>query len=72
MMVEIITAGTAIRTLFQKNGRRPSHWVPAQAVDQASAHGAKVISRGRASRLPVRISSKDFSDVVSMTNSGIR
>jgi hypothetical protein len=69
---EMSTAGTTKRTEFQKYPCIPSHCTPVQAVPQAFAHAAKVTSLGKAMRLPLRISSSDFSDVTTITNSGSR
>jgi hypothetical protein len=46
--------------------------MPVQAEAHAIFHASNVISRGRAIRLPVRISSRLFKEVVTITKSGKR
>jgi len=46
--------------------------MPEQALDQAVLQASKVTLSGNAIRLPVRISSRLFSDVVIITKSGMR
>ncbi len=66
-MAEIRTAGTTILIEFRKYGARPSQRTPVQAVLQALAQGAKVISAGGASMVPTRSSSSSLTEVASMT-----
>ena len=70
MNVEIITAGIATNIEFIKNGFTPSHWIPVQVEDQAAFHASNVISLGKETKLPARISSRDLSDVETIINSG--
>ena len=50
----------------------PWHCTPVQAESHALIQAAKVTSLGSAIRLPVRISSRLFSDVETITNNGSR
>jgi hypothetical protein len=70
--VETSTAGTTISTEFQKNGFRPLQSAPVQAWFQAFSQAATVGACGSASRLPLRISSMSFSEVVTITYIGTR
>ena len=70
MKVEIITAGIATSIEFIKNGFTPSHWIPVQVEDQAAFHASNVISLGKETKLPARISSRDLSDVDTIINNG--
>jgi len=70
--VEMATAGSTKLTEFQKLPLRPPQLTPVQALDQALIQASNEICSGSAMRLPPRMSSSVFSDVVSITNSGIR
>jgi hypothetical protein len=60
-----------MRTEFQKPELNPSQVRPVQASPHALTHGAKVISIGGEKILPNRISGMPFSDVTTITYSGI-
>ena len=70
--MEIITAGTAMATEFQKNGRRPLQSTPVQALDQAVPQAAPFSAAGSASSEVLRISSASLNEVTSMAYSGSR
>jgi len=70
--VEISTAGTAIATEFQKNGRRPLQSTPVQALCQAVPQADQFSDPGSASSDVLRISSASLNDVTSMAYSGSR
>ena len=69
--IEIVVAGTTMRTELQNPARMPSHSRPMQAEDQASAQAERSSACGSAKSEPARISSADFSEVESMIRSGI-
>src|SRR5471032_39251 len=58
--------------LFRKNGFRPPQSVPVQAWSQALFQDAKFRLVGSDIRLPLRIWSMSFSDVTTITYSGVR
>ncbi len=72
MNVEIITAGIATNIEFIKKGFTPSHCIPVQVEDHADFQASNVISLGKETKLPARISSKDFSEVETIMNNGSR
>src|SRR5258708_36961895 len=69
--IEIATEGTRILTELKKPIWMPLQLSPVQALDQALPHAENVTSAGNAKILPRRISCIVFSDVTSITYSGI-
>ena len=58
--MEIITAGTAMATEFQKNGRRPLQSTPVQALDHAVPQADHNSAAGQGHNDVLRISSSSF------------
>src|SRR5215471_14465213 len=70
-VIEMATDGMRIFTELKKPTLMPLQLSPVQAPDQALPHAENVASNGNAKILPSRISCIVFSDVTSITYSGI-